>query len=154
VRRTVGEGIPDRPILDSPVKDSSVEAEPDVSAGVLLAIVNAHGVLDERNAGPLSGELARATRAGATRLLVDLSRADDVATACLNALLAARQRLLGRGGRIAVVLSPAMRRRFEVLRLDRRFLVAADRMDAARLLGLAEGGAPRTGRPEPRARAA
>jgi anti-anti-sigma regulatory factor len=135
-----------------PLPDTS--AEPAVADGVLLAIVNARGVLDERTAGSLTGELARAIRAGATRVLVDLSRADDVAAACMNALLAARQRLLSRGGRVAVVLSPAMQRRFEVLRLDRRFLLADDRMDAARLLGLAEGGAPRTGRPEPRARAA
>jgi anti-anti-sigma regulatory factor len=130
------------------------EADPHVSSGVLVALVNAWGVIDERTVGPFARELASAVKAGAIRLLVDLSRADDLATSCLNTLLAARQQVLGRGGRIAVVLSPAMRRRFEALGLDRRFLVADDRLQAARLLGLVDGGASGAGSPRPHARAA
>jgi anti-anti-sigma regulatory factor len=114
-----------------------------VSDGVLLAIVNAWGVVDEQTAGPLAAELDGAIRAGATRLLVDLSRVDDAATACMNALLAARQSVGRDGGRIAVVLSAAMRRRFEALQLDRRFQLADDRMDAVRALGLVEPTSPR-----------
>jgi len=119
------------------------ESELTASSGLLLAIVNAEGVVDEHTAGPLARELAGAIRAGATRLLVDLSRVDDAATACMNTLLAARQSVARRGGRIAVVLSPAMRRRFEKLQLDRRFLLADDRLDGVRRLGLAEPGSPR-----------
>jgi anti-anti-sigma regulatory factor len=127
----------------TPIPDARDEVEPAVSAGVLMAIVNARGVVDERTVGPLARELAGAIRAGATRLLVDLSRVDDAATACMNTLLAARQIVADRGGRIAVVLSPAMRRRFEKLQLDKRFLIADDRLDAVRRLGLADPGSPR-----------
>src|SRR5581483_310414 len=110
-----------------------------VSASVLLAIVNGHGNVDASSVRP---ELAQTIAAGATRLLVDLSRADEVATTALNALLDARRELWERGGRIAVVLSPRLRRRFEMLRLDRRFLLADDRLHAAELLGLAHGSPP------------
>jgi anti-anti-sigma regulatory factor len=119
-----------------------------------MAIVNARGVIDGRTVAPFARELAHSTGAGATRLLVDLSRADDVATAGLNALLAARQRLLDGGGRIAVVLSPAMRTRFRALGLDSRFQLARDRMHAARLLGLGDAAPPRTDAPRPHAHAA
>ena len=126
-----------------------------VSSGVLMAIVNAQGTLDARRVEPFAAEVANALEAGATRLLVDLTRADDVAAAYHNTLLAARQRLFNRGGRIAVVLSPAMRRRFGVLGLDRRFLLAKDRMNGVRLLGLADDTAPpRTHAPRPHAHAA
>ena len=107
-----------------------------------------------RRVEPFAHEVGNALEAGATRLLVDLSRADDVAAACQNTLLAARQRLFDRGGRIAVVLSPAMRRRFGVLGLDRRFLLAKDRIHAVRLLGLADAAPPRTHAPRPHAHAA
>lgn len=125
-----------------------------VSPGVLLAIVNARGAIDATSVAPFARELTRTIAAGASRLLVDLSRAEDVTTACMNTLLAARQRLFGREGRIAVVVSPRMRRRFETLGLDRRFLVADDRMQAVRLLGLGEPGSPRTNAPRPHAHAA
>ncbi len=125
-----------------------------VLPGVLLAIVNARGTIDARTVGPFANELTRSISAGATRLLVDLSGADEIATACMNALLAARQRLALCGGRIAVVLTPSMRRRFEVLALDRRFLVADDRMQAARLLGIGDGVPSGAGAPRPRAHAA
>lgn len=126
--------------------------EPLVSS-LLLAIVNARGVIDQKRVEALAGDLAQTIGAGATRLLVDLSSSDDVATAGMNTLLAARQWLAGRGGRIAVVLSPAMRRRFEALALDRRFLIADDRLHAARLLGVAEAASP-VGAPRPHAHAA
>jgi nitroreductase len=72
-----------------------------------MDIVNAKAALDAQRVEPFAAEVGRALDAGATRLLVDLSRADDVAAACQNVLLAARQRLFG-AGRIAGVLSPAM----------------------------------------------
>jgi anti-sigma B factor antagonist len=133
-----------------PLEDT---AEP-VSAGVLLAIVNAHGVVDARATGPLETELARTIRAGATRLLVDLSRADEITATALNALLAARLKLRQTGGRIAVVLAPRMRRRFETLGLDTRFLVAGDRLQAVDLLGLGRQAPPDAGSPRPHAHAA
>jgi hypothetical protein len=86
-------------------------------------------------------------------LLVDLSRAEDLTAACMNTLLAARQRLFGRG-RVAVVLSPSMRSRFERLGLGRRFLLADSRLQAVRLLGLGDTGSPRTHAPRPHAHAA
>ena len=125
-----------------------------VSSGVLMAMVNAEGMLDARRVEPFAREVGNALDAGATRLLVDLSRADDVAAAYQNTLLAARQRLFDRGGRIAVVLSPAMRRRFEVLGLDRRFLLAKDRMNAVRLLGLDDTAPPQSHAPRQHAHAA
>ena len=132
----------------------SPAAEELVSPGVLLAIVNARGSIEAATVGPFARELARSLAAGATRLLVDLSQADDVAATCMNSMLAARQQLVRRGGRVAVVLGPAMRRRFEALGLDARFLIAENRMQAARLLGLADGSPPQAGAPRPHARAA
>jgi anti-anti-sigma regulatory factor len=108
-----------------------------VSTRVLVAMISASGRVDADHAAGLEHELDASIDEGATRLLVDLSEADDVATASINRLLAARQRLFRREGRIAVVLSAKLRRRFRLLQLDRRFLVAADRVEAAELLGIA-----------------
>lgn len=120
------------------------EQDPALSS-VLVALVHARGSIDRSQSGRLERELDRTVDAGATKLLVDLGDADDVTTAGMNALLAARQRMLERGGQIAVVLPERLRRRFEVLQLGRRFLLASDRQRAARLLGLVPGGreAPR-----------
>jgi anti-sigma B factor antagonist len=139
------------PLASSP---PSAAVDEQISASLILAIVNAQGVVDTPKAGALRGELSRMISAGATRLLVDLSRAEDITATAMNALLAARQRLYDRGGKIAVVLSPAMRRRFETLRLDSRFLLADDRLHAAELLGLAHGSPPEAGAPRPHAHAA
>jgi anti-anti-sigma regulatory factor len=81
-------------------------------------------------------EVEEALAAGSTRLLVDLTNIPRARTSIFNALLAARGRLLADGGRIAVVVSPGLRRFVEVTGLDRRFLVASDRLAAVRLLGL------------------
>jgi anti-anti-sigma regulatory factor len=121
-----------------------------VSSNVLLAIVNARGVIDAGSVAPFAYELGHAVEAGATKILVDLTQVDEVTTACLNALLAVRQRLVASGGLIAVALSPWIGRQFEALGLGRRFLLAADRAEAARLLGLVDGGTPRAGAPAPR----
>lgn len=124
-----------------------------VSSNVLLAIVNARGVIDAGTVEPFEQELGRAVRAGATKLLVDLTRADEVTTAGMNALLGVRQRLIEAGGQVAVVLSQPICRTFEILGLDRRLLIAGDRTQAARLLGLTAV-EPESGALEPRARAA
>ena len=107
-----------------------------VSSNVLVAIVNASGAIDAAGAARLDGELGRALDAGATRIIVDLTQASAATTACMNALLAARQRVLSDGGQVAVALSPRIGRRFEVIGLGRRLLLATDRSDAARQLGL------------------
>jgi len=96
-------------------------------------------------------QLEQAIAAGSTRLLVDLRRAGPVGTGALNALLRARGLFLGHGGRIALVAQPRLRRFCESTGLDRRFLVADDRLGAAEKLGLiaASNGArerPRTAR--------
>jgi anti-anti-sigma regulatory factor len=124
-----------------------------VSPGVLVAIVNAAGDIDGSTVVPFEREVERTLEAGATRMLVDLSRADDLTSTCMNALLSARLRLFGRG-RIAVVLSPRMRHHFRTLGLDGRFLLADSRLHAVRLLGLGDPGAPRTHAPRPHAHAA
>jgi anti-anti-sigma regulatory factor len=121
-----------------------------VSSNVLVAIVNASGAIDAAGATRLDGELGRALDAGATRIIVDLTHASDTTTACMNALLAARQRLVSVGGQVAVALSPRIRTRFETLGLGRRFLLATDRSDAARKLGLIDGGARRPAPSAPR----
>lgn len=70
--------------------------------------------------------------------IVDLRPLESVGTRRMNALLAMRARLVARGGKIAVVLSPRQRRRFGLLGLDRRFVLAADRRQALERLGLAD----------------
>jgi anti-anti-sigma regulatory factor len=114
-----------------------------VSSNVLVAIVNARGVVDAAGAVRLEQELGRALDAGATRLIVDLIHTSTPTTACMNALLAARQRALAAGGTVAVAVPPRVERQFETLGLDRRFLLATDRSDAARKLGLIDGVARR-----------
>ena len=125
-----------------------------VSPGVLVAIVNAGGTIDAGSVASFEHEVGRALEAGATRLLVDLSRADDITTVGMNTLLAARQRLFGRCGRIAVVLPPRLRRRFQTLGLEGRFLLADNRLQAVRQLGLGDTAPPRTHAPRPHAHAA
>jgi anti-anti-sigma regulatory factor len=125
-----------------------------VSSGVLVAIVKAAGCLDANHVDSFAHELDRAIAAGASRLLVDLNQAEEVTTAAMNALLAARQRLSGRDGRIAVALSHRLRRRFRLLQLDRRFLLAADRLEAAELLGVTSEGDLNEDRPAPYTQAA
>jgi anti-anti-sigma regulatory factor len=125
-----------------------------VSPGVIVAIVNAGGTIDGDSVATFEHEVGRTLEAGASRLLVDLSRADDITTAGMNTLLAARQRLIARGGRIAVVLSPRLRRRFQTLDLHRRFLLADNRLQAVRQLGLGDTAPPRTHAPRPHAHAA
>jgi anti-anti-sigma regulatory factor len=139
---------------DRPTADADSVTEQIVASGVLLAIVNARGAIDADTVGPFDREIGRSIGAGATKLLVDLSRAEDVTSAAMNSLLAARQRLFACGGRIAVVLSPRMRRRFDALGLARRFLIADDRLQAVRLLGLGDTASPRTIAPRPHAHAA
>jgi anti-sigma B factor antagonist len=121
-----------------------------VSSNVLVAIVNASGVIDTAGAARLDGELGRALDAGATRIIVDLTQVSAATTACMNALLAARQRLLSVGGEVAVALSPRTEKRFETLGLGRRFLLAANRSDAARRLGLIDGAGHRPAASAPR----
>lgn len=88
-------------------------------------------------------QLGSAVSSGADRLLVDLRVALPLTTRGLNALLAARQRLLARGGGMAVLLSARQRRLFGLLGLDRRFLLAGDRRQALELLGLVDDRPPR-----------
>ena len=121
-----------------------------VSSKVLMAIVNARGVIDAGSVAPFARELASAVEAGATKVLVDLTQVDDLTTAALNSLLAVRHRLVRRGGEVAVALPPRLERQFATLGLDRRFLLAADRAGAARLLGLVGGSSPEAGSPAPR----
>lgn len=114
-----------------------VSAQPVGGVGPLLfAVVGSHGAVVEDRVPPFADDLDRALASGATRLLVDLRSATSVSTGGLNALLRARQRLLRRRGAVALVVSPALQRLLEVLNLDRRFLVARDRLTAAQLLGL------------------
>lgn len=84
----------------------------------------------------LAADLDTAVDAGCDRLLVDLSEADRLSTRTLNVLLGARQRLIGRGGRVVLVLHGRLRRTFELLGLDRRFDLVPDRTRASRLLGI------------------
>ena len=110
-----------------------------VASGILVGVVHVCGPVDGGRVGPVERELSSAMEAGATRLLVDLGEVSELTTTGLNVLLAARQRMLERRGRIAVVLPRRLRRQFELLDLDRRFAIASTRLQAARLLGLAGG---------------
>jgi hypothetical protein len=88
---------------------------------------------------PRCEELAEATD-DADAMIVDVGTPDSTCTHTLNALLAARSKLLAHGGRMAVVVSPRNRRRFGLLGLDRRFVLAADRRQALERLGIVGGG--------------
>jgi anti-anti-sigma regulatory factor len=107
----------------------------DVS-GLLVAIIKATGRIDAEHVAPFTAELDAAVAAGASRLLIDLSQADEVTTAGMNALLAAREQLIERHGLIAVALPDRLRHRFQLLNLDRRLLLPTDRCEAAELLGI------------------
>src|SRR5262245_12004097 len=109
---------------------SARQAHAAAPSGVLMAIVHARGFIDAEHVEPFARELGRGVDAGATKVIVDLSSVDEVTTAGMNALLAARQSLVERGGQIAVVTSHWLRLRFEVLQLERRFLLADDRLQA------------------------
>ena len=85
-------------------------------------------------------ELEEATADDADAVIVDVGAPDSKCTHTLNALLAARSRLMAHGGRMAVVVSPRSRRRLGLLGLDRRFVLAADRRQALERLGLVDGG--------------
>jgi anti-anti-sigma regulatory factor len=89
-------------------------------------------------AASLNGEVSEAVDNGATSLVVDLRAAESVGTHGLNTLLDARCRIMARGGEIAVVLPPKLRRFFGLLNLDRRFVLAANRRQAFELLGLVD----------------
>jgi anti-anti-sigma regulatory factor len=89
---------------------------------------------------PGCGELADATADDADAMIVDVGTSDLTSTRALNALLAARSRLLAHGGRMAVVVSPRNRRRLGLLGLDRRFVLAANRRQALERLGVVDGG--------------
>lgn len=73
-----------------------------------------------------------------TNAIVDLRPLGSVGTRTINGLLALRSRLLRHHGRLAVVLSPGQRRRFGLLGLDRRFVLAADRRQALERLGVVD----------------
>jgi anti-anti-sigma factor len=121
---------------------------------LLIAVIGAERAIDEETAQPLADELDRAVEAGAACLIVDLSRVESIGTMGLNALLRARNRMLARGGHMATVLPPRLRRLFALLRLDRRFLLASSRVQAIELLGLGGRARPRTPASAPWARAA
>jgi anti-anti-sigma regulatory factor len=96
---------------------------------VVIAVIGGRGACDGE-------QLERALDSGATRLLVDLSQTPSLTTPALNALLQARHRLLARAGKIAVVVPQRLRRLFELMVFDRRFLLAHDRLEAVQLLGV------------------
>lgn len=112
---------------------------------LLVAVVEARGGVGADRIAAFEHELDEAVAAGVERILVDLSRAGDVTTAAVNVLLDVRRRLFARHGAIAVVLPSRLRRWFDLLGLDRRFLLASDRHEAADLLGLTVAARPRAG---------
>jgi anti-anti-sigma regulatory factor len=106
------------------------------SKPVFFALIAPRDARGREDAEAFAEEIEDALAAGSTRLLVDLTNIQRVRTCIFNTLLSARGRLLPDGGRIALVVSPGLRRFVEVTGLDRRFLVANDRLAAAQLLGL------------------
>ncbi len=111
-----------------------------------MAMANTHPVWEPHEpefiavveAASVNGEVSEAVEHGATSLVVDLRSAESVDTHGLNTLLEARCRVMERGGKIAVVLPPKLRRMFGLLNLDRRFVLAADRRQAFERLHLAD----------------
>jgi anti-anti-sigma regulatory factor len=105
--------------------------ERDPREPVVIAVIGGHGAAGDEH-------LERVLDSGATEVIVDLRTAGSVGTRILNTLLDARSRLLRRGGHIAVVVPPRLRRIFGLLSLDRRFVLASDRRQALELLGVAD----------------
>ena len=102
---------------------------------VVMALISASYLVDSRALPRFQADLDRAVSSGATRIVVDLRPAGPVGTRALNLLLGARERVLRRKGRIVLVAPPQLRRFCELTGLDRRFLLAGDRLEAARMLG-------------------
>lgn len=122
-----GNGWPD------PFTDTSDEA---ACRRLLVGIVEAAGVIDAEHVEGLETGVRQTLGAGAERLLVDLTQTTEITATGINVLLDARRRLLPRQGTIVVVLSTRLRRLFQTLDLDRRFLLCSSRRQAADLLGL------------------
>jgi anti-anti-sigma regulatory factor len=112
------------------------QQEGPLSSGMPVASISARGVIDADHVKPFAAELTRSIDSGARGLLIDLSEAEEVTATGMNALLAARQKLGGRG-LISIVLPAHLRHRFEVLQLDRRFLLLSDSHQEAQRLALA-----------------
>jgi anti-anti-sigma regulatory factor len=95
----------------------------------VVALIGGKAATDEER-------LDQAVASGATRIVVDLGEAPELETHDLNVLLGARSRLMERGGRVALVVPRRLRRLIELMSFDRRFVVAQDRLEALRLLGV------------------
>jgi anti-anti-sigma regulatory factor len=105
------------------------------SQPVVIALISASYLVDSKALPRFSADLDRAVSSGATRLVVDLRPAGPVGTRAVNLLLGARERMLSKDGRIVLVAPPRLRRFCELTGLDRRFLLAGDRLEAAQMLG-------------------
>lgn len=109
------------------------------SQPVVIALISASYLIDSKALPRFSADLDRALATGATQLVVDLRGAGPVGTRALNLLLDARERVFRKRGRIVVVAPPQLRRFCELTGLDRRFLLAGDRLEAAAMLGFLPG---------------
>lgn len=87
-------------------------------------IVSLGGEVDVHTAPRLDEELARATRAGSRRVVVDLAGASFIDSTVVGVLLRAHERL-GRdgGGLVLVSDDPRILRVFELTGLDRRLTI-------------------------------
>ena len=96
------------------------------SHGRVTVIRLTDGKLNAANAGTFRLATAKLVEDGATRLVVDLARVSFVDSSGLGALVGLLKRV-GNAGDLAVAdLQPAVRRMFELTRMDRVFRVFPD----------------------------
>jgi anti-sigma B factor antagonist len=103
-----------------------------------IGLVAVSGESDLYTAPHLKGELLRLIGAGATRVVVDLSRTSFVDSATLGVLLGGLKRLRPKGGEITLVVDDAnIRKIFEITLLDRVFPIVQTLPEALERVGVA-----------------
>ncbi|HEX2346092.1 MAG TPA: STAS domain-containing protein [Gaiellaceae bacterium] len=114
----------------SPSADSDFRIDEDhPRAGA--AVLALHGDADLHSADELRARLGAVIEAGASLLVVDLSRVTFIDSMALGILLEALKRLRARGGVLRIVgPRPDVRRIFEITLLDRIFPLDATRSEA------------------------
>jgi anti-sigma B factor antagonist len=106
-----------------------IEEERPARAGVVLFVL--YGDIDLHVAPELRERLTAAVEAGATDLVLDLSRVTFMDSMALGVLLGVLKSLRPRGGELRLVVpSSDLRRIFEITLLDQVFTLAPNRQEA------------------------
>ena len=100
-----------------------------------IAIIAASGELDAATAPELEAALGRAMEAGAKRVVIDLKGASFIDSSGLATLVRALKRMrAGSGDLVLADLRPAVRKVFDLTRLDKAFDIYPSRSEAVQHL--------------------